>query len=487
MAKNVAKPNVAWPSQGSDGYARTLWRHRMTWITEQQEARKAQIKAASVHYPAVVGNIRDLPPLTSINQFFTVERVRAAISLLKHEAAPGYDHVTVGAYGSKADLDDLVRRVRSMRYHPGPLRRVDIPKPDGTTRPLGIPCVEDRVVQRTWLLIVEQVFERMFLDCSYGYRPDRNCHQALMAIAIEIEDRGNLWVLDADFSKYFDSVSHRRLMSILRRTIADPVFLSFCERTLRVDVINGKVRIRVRKGTPQGSVISPLFANVFAHWVVDVFFEMEIRPRLHGWARIFRYADDFVVLTESKEDAELAHVMINARVTEWCLKLHPGKTSVHDLSCPGLHPLHEGEAPRELRFLGYETYWRQNTAGTWKVWGRTAPGRVEKALERWRITLDELVAEWTTTMPRKPRSRSEAHSLTTKLFETIWNHVKGFGGYYKAEGNEPEIRRYEEAVFRDAAAFWRRFIDAKGLNPFEEPTDRIWATIQMRPMRELSE
>ncbi len=205
--------------------AHTQWWDHSNWFSKLAEQRKLQIREASVRYPEDLGIHQGASPLTCINPCFTVERLKVATDLLNEDACPGIDGETVQSFKQRATdayLEELVHQVRTRRFYPQANRWVSIPKHDGSDRVLGIPCVEDRAVQGTWRLIVEPAFERKFLDCSYGYRPDRSCHQAVSEIAKEIGSRGNLWVLDADFKGYFDSVPHDNLMDCLRRHVTDP-------------------------------------------------------------------------------------------------------------------------------------------------------------------------------------------------------------------------------------------------------------------------
>jgi group II intron reverse transcriptase/maturase len=486
----IKKPTEDPRSSDPTGTASTRWLDFMDYIYEESKARKKLILEATVPWRKKEGNnTRGLPPLCSVNHFFDVPRVEAATCLLNEEAAPGIDGLTLGGYLGTANFGDLVREVRSRHYWPKPSRRVLIPKPDGSTRPLGIPTVKDRLVQRAWLLAVGDAFEGQFLDCSYGYRPGRNCHQAIQAIATEIIQRGNVWVLDADVKAYFDSVPHDRLMSILRRTIADPVFLTFCERTLKADVMVSGKRERVLAGTPQGGVISPMFANLYLHVVLDVFFHEQVRPQLQGWARLMRYADDFVILCESREDAMRAQALIDLRMQQWGLTLHPTKTSIRNMNNPERHPPRENDEARELQFLGFQLSWQQTAAWQWTLATRTAPGRREKALQRWREALEEmetrLVALHLAGMI--PKHIHLPFNFIEDLDFSILAHVYGFTNYYRVEGNGAELCLYEEAVLRDAAAFWRRHSGPRrGANPYEGPRDRIWASIRLRPVCKLS-
>lgn len=482
----------------------TQWQYLQDQHLQASMARKRLIQESSVYYSVETGTLRELSPLNNIAKHFTVERVRAALDLINEDGAPGVDGITVDRYRHSGDLDGLVHLVRNRRYRSQPLRRKLLDKGNGHFRPLGIPCVVDRVVQRTWSLIVEQVFEPRFLPCSFGYRPERNCHQALEEIAKEISTRGRVWILDADFSNYFGTVSHDLLMDIIRRHITDPVFLQFCWTTLTADVVVDGIRERVTKGTPQGGVISPLFANIYAHVVLDAYFEEVIRPRLNAWSRLIRYADDFVVLTESEEDAMLAKMLISERVGQYGLALNPDKTHIRNLTCPELEPLTAAEelqghttldgqppsgygAARELPFLGYELSWRILASG-WTLVGKTAPRHNEKALAR----CDEHFRKLEMDIRAEQRLRRQRLGASCHLLErlnlSVVSHIMGFAQYYKAEDNEEALIQYEEGVVRFAAALWDRCIDPRrsGSNPYKDKWVPLWPTVRLRSICELS-
>lgn len=467
--------------------AHTPWWGLSNRFSQLAEQRKLLIRETSVRYPDDLGIHRGASPLTCINHHFTVERLRVAIDLLNADACPGIDGETVESFkwrATDAYLEDLVHQVRSRRFYPQPNRWATIEKYDGSDRVLGIPCVEDRAVQRTWLLIVEPAFERKFLDCSYGYRPGRSCHQAVEKIAEEIGSRGNLWVLDADFKGYFDSVPHDKLMDCLRRHVTDPVFLTFCHRTLQASIKADGECGRSALGVPQGGIVSPMLSNIYAHEALDLHFEFEIRPRLRGRARLFRYADDYVVLTESEDDAKLVKELIEIRVSQYGLTLHPTKTTIRNMTCPELQPPVTEDDHRELLFLGYELSWHQTGRGRWELVGRTAPGRRAKALQRWSERLDGFRQELKEYRRKHPR-RVEPKFIE-RLDRSVLDHIVGFTSYYLAEGNETELSLYENGVYRLAAGFWEQYIDQRGPNPYEGRADVIWPQIRLRNICELS-
>jgi RNA-directed DNA polymerase len=253
-----------------------------------------------------------------------------------NDGAAGVDRQSIERFAANEDLylAELTAGLRDGSYRAQPVRRVDIPKGDGRTRPLGIPTVKDRIVQTAVKFALEPIFEATFCPASYGFRPGRGCHDALREVAQLIED-GHTFVVDADLAGYFDSIPHERLMQRVEERVSDGRLLDLLRDWLGQDILRGLERWRPTTGTPQGAVISPLLANIYLHPLDEL---MAAR----GY-RMVRYADDFVVLCRSHEEAAAALAEITAWVTENDLRLHPDKTHVGDCRLPG----------QGFEFLGY--------------------------------------------------------------------------------------------------------------------------------------
>ena len=253
-----------------------------------------------------------------------------------NKGAAGVDGQSTGRFAAKADLylSELAAALREGEYRPLAVKRVDIPKGEGRTRPLGIPTVKDRIVQQAVRLVIEPVFEKEFREASYGFRSRRGCHDALREVDRLIKE-GHTHVVDADLAAYFDSIPHDRLVARIEERVSDGRVLDLIRGWLEADILKGLERWTPTGGTPQGCVVSPLLANIYLHPLDALMAE-------RGY-RMVRYADDFVILCRSREEADAALDEVRAWVSENCLTLHPEKTHVGDCRQPG-----EG-----FEFLGY--------------------------------------------------------------------------------------------------------------------------------------
>jgi RNA-directed DNA polymerase len=330
--------------------------------------------------------------------------------------AAGVDGVTIQQIASSGDdeasgvinfLIDLQKELQEKRYQPQPVRRVYIPKADGKLRPLGIPTVKDRVVQAATLLILEPIFEADFLDCSYGFRPERSAHQALEAIRANLA-AGYREVYDADLQGYFDSIPHDKLMACLRMRISDRTVLKLIRMWLETPVIEetdeGPKGTRPEQGTPQGGVISPLLANIYLHWF-DKCFHFKDGPANWAKARLVRYADDFVVMARYQGPQLIAWV--EKKLEDWLgLKINRTKTRIVNLNEPGTH----------LDFLGYQFRYDRDRYGRghcYLHWGPSA-----KAVKREMAVLTEKT------------SHRQGLKPIDLLITQLNRHLKGWMNYF---------------------------------------------------------
>ncbi len=313
--------------------------------------------------PSELGRVRRVAAtdkdvrFTALLHYVDVDRLRAAYWALKPKAAPGVDGVTWADYGLDLEdnLKDLHARVHRGAYRARPSRRVYIPKPDGRQRPLGIAALEDKIVQRALVEVLNAIYETDFLGFSYGFRQGRSPHHALDALAVGLVGKRVNWVLDADFSDYFSSLDHQWLIKFLEHRIADKRVLRLIQKWLAAAVIENGSWTAFEEGVPQGASVSPLLANVYAHYVLDLWAHQWRTRHAHGDVIIVRWADDFVVGFEHREDAERFWAELHDRLAKFGLELHAEKTrliefgryAARDRAARGLGK------PDTFQFLGF--------------------------------------------------------------------------------------------------------------------------------------
>jgi RNA-directed DNA polymerase len=356
-----------------------------------------------------------------------VEFLRVAYQQTRKDGAVGVDDQTAAGYAAnlEGNLESLLNRFKSGTYYAPPVRRVEIPKADGTKRPLGIPTFEDKVLQRAVAMVLSAVYEQNFLDCSYGFRPGRSAHHALEALWRATMDVGGGWVLEVDIRHFFDSVGHGHLRAILDQRVRDGVIRRTIDKWLNAGVQHeGGIR-HPDGGTPQGGVISPLLANVYLHEVLDVWFEQEVRPRLGGSASLIRYADDATMVFAQEADARRVLNVLAKRFAKYGLTLHPEKTKLVDFR----RPTGNGDGPGSFDMLGFTHFWGHSRKGNWVVQRKTSRSRFGRALQR--------VAEW---------CRRNRHLEVCEQHKMLVAKVRGHYNYFGITGNNRALGRFLHEV-----------------------------------------
>ena len=299
------------------------------------------------------------------------------------DKAPGVDGLGAEEYGKnlEANLKELVERMKTKSYRPQPVRRVYIPKPDGSKRPLGIPAVEDRIVQLGIAKILSAVFEADFLENSYGFRPNRSPHQALGEINKVMTAKPVNYVVDMDIERYFDSVPHDWLMKCLETRIQDTSLLRLIVRFLKSGVMEeGKLQA-AEIGTPQGGNLSPVLSNIFLHYVLDLWFEKKVKPTFKGYSRYCRFADDFVVCFERQEEAEAFGKLLRERLEKFGLRISEKKSRVLEFGRRAWKKCQEGNPrPATFDFLGFTHYCGKTRKGAFKLGRKTSSKKLRAKL-----------------------------------------------------------------------------------------------------------
>jgi RNA-directed DNA polymerase len=274
--------------------------------------------------------------ILSLARLIDVPALRRAFGRIRRDAAVGVDGVTKEQYGQNLEenLEVLQGLLRTQRYRHQPIRRVYIPKEQGKARPIGISTFVDKLVQEALREVLEVLYEPVFMDCSFGFRPKRRAHDALRSLNRMLFEREANWVIEADIRSYFDSLDRTKLKEMLRLRVADEKFMRLVGKCLHVGVLDGDEYSEPDEGTVQGSTLSPLLGNVYLHHVLDLWLEQEVRPRLRGRMRLIRYADDFVIGFELEGDARRVMNVLGRRFERFGLKLHPNKTRLFPFARP---------------------------------------------------------------------------------------------------------------------------------------------------------
>jgi RNA-directed DNA polymerase len=415
----------------------------------QQNAQRTQSRASASHALDRVRQAarRDRKArFTALMHHLTIERLREAFAALAKQAAPGVDGVTWQQYREEleANLRDLHGRLHRGAYRAKPSRRAYIPKADGRLRPLGVAALEDKVVQRALAEVLNAIYEEDFLGFSYGFRPRRSQHDALDALAYGIHRRAVNWVLDADIRGFFDAIDHGWLMRFVEHRIGDRRVLRLIQKWLRAGVIAEGEKVVTEEGTPQGATISPLLANLYLHYVFDLWSHQWRRRRACGEVIVVRYADDFIVGFQHREDAERYLAELRRRLQGFGLELHPDKTRLIEFGrYAAKRRARRGQGrPETFDFLGFT-----------HICGRSMDGEhfvlVRRTIrQRMLVKLREV----------KAQLESRRHAPLDEQGQWLGRVVRGYFEYYAVPTNSRALCAFRQ----EATKRWRQALRRRG-------------------------
>ncbi len=354
--------------------------------------------------------------------------LRQCFFRLRKDAASGVDGVTFQQYEKnlETNLKDLVGRLKRKAYRARLVRRKYIPKGQGKLRPLGIPVLEDKLLQVAATQILLAIYEVDFLPCSYGYRPGVGAHDAIKALTDELQFGGHHFVVEADIKGFFNNLRWEWLERMLEQRIADGAFRNLIRKWLRAGILeeDGQV-VHPQTGTPQGGVISPVLANIYLHYVLDLWFERVVQPKQQGRCRMIRYADDFVACFEYRHEAEAFEKALKARLAKFGLEVATDKTKTLRFGSNG------GPHNGRFDFLGFEFYWEPDRQGKPRVKRRTATKKWQAAMQRMRA--------WVKT---------HRHQKLSRTLPTLRTKLRGTWNYYGLIGNYRRMQLFYDATCR---------------------------------------
>jgi RNA-directed DNA polymerase len=346
---------------------------------------------------------------------------------LEKNKAVGIDGVDKESYGENLDanLDDLLARMKKMAYRPGPVREVLIPKEGkpGATRPLGISGFEDKIVQKMMQRILESIYEPLFLNCSYGFRPGKGCHDAIKDLQNHLYVHDIETVIDIDLKNYFGTIDHQLLENILRRKINDPKLMRYIIRMFKAGVLSeGDLKIS-EDGVPQGSICSPIFSNIFAHYVIDLWIQEEIKPNCKGKVQLFRYADDAVICCQYEEDAERLRELMPKHLAEFKLQLNEEKTKLISFN---KNKASLGIIQGTFDFLGFTFYFGKSRAGKIVPKLKTRAKTINSKLKK--------VSKWFKETRNKIKLK--------EIWKTFCAKLRGHVQYYGVSHNLDHVEKF---------------------------------------------
>jgi len=416
---------------------------------------------------------------TSLAHLLNVEYLRDCYRSLNRNKAVGIDNVSWEEYGRKVDenLELLVSKLKRKRYKPTPARRVYIPKSETEKRPLGISALENKIVERGITWILESIYEQDFLNCSYGFRPKRNSHQALKELNDLIMFQPINHIVEADIKGFFDNVSHEKLMEFMSIRIKDTTLLNLIKKFLKAGYVDEGLLVKPDAGTPQGSILSPMLANIFLHYVLDTWFETTVKSHVRGYCEIGRYADDFVCVVRYADDARRIERGLRNRFNKYGLELHPTKS--RNLSFGRFERENaklQNRRANTFDFLGFTHYCDKSRKGNFKVGRKTSRKKYTakcRAMNAWLKAIRNQVKtkEWWKILIAKLRGHFQYYGVS--------ENYDGIARFYKCTIRM--VRKWMNRRSQKRKMSWDRFTEY--LEHYPLPKPKIVHSFYVSPVR----
>ena len=389
----------------------------------------------------------------SLAHYIDLNCLLEAYDRTRKDGCAGIDEVSGKEYAENLyeNLQSLLNRLKSGTYKAPPVKRKHIPKGrSGETRPIGVPTFEDKVLQRAVVMLLEPIYEYDFYDGSYGFRPGRSAHQALGEVWKTTMDMSGGWVLEVDIRKFFDTLNHKHLQEFVSRRVRDGVIRRLIGKWLNAGVLEEGELTFSESGSPQGGVISPLLANIYLHYVLDEWFEKQVKPVMRGQARLIRYADDFVIIFQQRYDAERVKEVLPKRFGRYGLTVHPDKTKLLDFRAPyhrgrrwEEQPNNEGNGcgkPSTFDLLGFTHYWGKTRKGGCAVKRKTMKSRIARSVQK--------VDQW---------CRKNRHKPILEQSRKLSEKVRGHFSYYGITGNS----RFLDSFLCQVRRIWQKWLSRR--------------------------
>ena len=452
---------AAQPASGSSAPSPVLPQHqgtnsvRGTWSSEGGAGRHMPLRAEAEEQTSssesilqrlerIAAQARAYPDMqfTTLAHLMDGALLERAFWSLNPRSAPGVDRVTWHDYkrNLETNLEDLHERLKSQTYFPQPVERRWIPKSPGKFRPLGLPALEDKVVAKAVALLLEQIYEQDFYDFSCGFRPGRSCHLATHQLRQQLLKQGIRWVLDCDIRSFFDNLRHDILLSLLRKRVNDGSLLRLIQRMLEAGIMDGRELVFPEKGSPQGSVISPILANLYLHEVLDRWFAEVVTAHCTGKVVLIRYADDFIIGCENEADARRIQQVLPQRFAKYGLEINTAKSRLVNFARPrrssGRHP--DGQKPGTFSFLGFVYYWGKTFRGGYAIKRKTEGKRIARTRSS--------IWKW---------CRDHRHYSLMEQYKTLCAKLRGHYQYYGVRCNGGCLNKVHYEALR-AWYYWLR-------------------------------